>query len=204
MEARIAKVFSYLFHPLLMPTYGFLLLFNTNNYIAVFTPLKLKIAIYSVNFIFSFFLPLLSSVILLKNGFIKSLEMGNKEERTIPFLITSVFYYTEYYLMNNFNLPKMISFFILGAVISIVVALIINFKWKISVHMIGIGGVTGILTGISIRMKMNLLLPLSLLILCAGLIGFSRLRLGAHKPTQVYAGFFVGLISELLLFLLLL
>ena len=65
--------------------------------------------------------------------------------------------------------------------------------------MIGIGGIVGAILGLSFRLMIDLSLIISLLILCAGAVGYARLSLEAHNPAQVYAGFFLGLISELIL-----
>jgi membrane-associated phospholipid phosphatase len=44
------------------------------------------------------------------------------------------------------------------------------------------------------------LIALSLVI--SGLVGFARLKLGAHTPAQVYAGFGLGMFTILSLFLI--
>jgi len=89
-------------------------------------------------------------------------------------------------------LPNMV----LGAAISIFISWLINFKWKISIHMVGIGGLIGILIGISIRLGADLLIPVLASVLLAGLLGSSRMRLGAHTESQVYAGLMLGLAIE--------
>ena len=43
MESKIARLISYILHPLLMPTYALLLLFNQNTYYVLILPEKLKI-----------------------------------------------------------------------------------------------------------------------------------------------------------------
>src|ERR1700741_2427000 len=100
-EEKFAKIISILFHPLLMPSYGFALLFFTQNYIATFTALRLKILILTVTFIFTFLLPAINAFILLKMGRIKSLEMESTEERVIPYTSTALYYFALYYLFYN-------------------------------------------------------------------------------------------------------
>ena len=85
METRFAKIISVLFHPLLMPTYGFALLFYTKNYIATFTADNVKYLILSITFLFTFLLPALNALILLKMKRIRSLEMEDPQERVIPY-----------------------------------------------------------------------------------------------------------------------
>lgn len=196
---KIAKLISYLFHPLMMPTYGFALIFFTENYISTFTASRLKILILTVTFIFSFLLPTINALILLKMGRIKSLEMESNEERIIPYSGTALYYFSLYYLFYNAEFPNIFKILILGAAISIVLTLLINFKWKISAHMIGIGGVAGAALGIVYRLQIDLHFILMIVILVSGLVGYARLKLYAHNSAQVYVGFLLGFLMELFL-----
>lgn len=198
-EEKFAKIISTLFHPLLMPTYGFAVLFLTQNYISTFTTLNLKILILSVTFIFTFLLPAINAFILLKMGRIKSLEMESNEERVIPYSSTALYYFSLYYLFYNAEFPNIFKILVLGASISIVLTLLINFKWKISAHAIGIGGISGGIFGIVLRLHIDLHVILMFVILVAGLVGYARLKLNAHTPAQVYAGFLLGFLMEFLL-----
>ncbi len=198
-ETRFAKTISYLLHPLLMPTYGFALIFFTHNYISTFTPPEFKAKILIVTFFFTFFLPALNAFILLKIGRIRSMEMETTRERVIPYLSTAMYYFALLYMFYSRNFPMVIVLMIAGAGISILLTFFINFKWKISAHAIGIGGLIGGVMGISLRLMIDFRLILLLLILCAGLIGFARLKLKAHEPAQVYTGLLLGFLVELLL-----
>jgi len=92
---------------------------------------------------------------------------------------------------------------LLGATFALVLTMLINLKWKISAHMVGIGGVIGAIIGLSMRLFVDYRLIIMILIIVAGLIGSSRMLLNAHSPAQIYFGFGVGISSQLLLFLLL-
>jgi membrane-associated phospholipid phosphatase len=201
LEIRIAKIISYLFHPLLMPTYGFLLLFMSNNYMATFTPFKLKLIIIVITFVFTFVLPAINTLILLKAKRIKSLHLETSPERTIPYLSTSFYFFALFYLFYNAEFPSVFIILILGAGLSILLTFLINFTWKISAHAIGIGGIIGATIGISFRLMIDLRLVIMLAILLAGIIGYARLKLNAHSPSQVYAGFLLGFLTEFLLML---
>jgi hypothetical protein len=201
LETRIARIFSYLFHPLLMPTYGFLLIFATSNYIATFTPLSLKLVILGITFLFTFILPTVNSLILLKAKKINSLEMETTRERIIPYISTSLYFFTLYYLFYNAEFPPVFVILILGAAVSILLTFLINFKWKISAHTIGIGGIIGAVIGISFRLMIDLRMILVICILVGGCVGFARLKLNAHTPSQVYTGFLTGFVIELALML---
>ena len=67
---------------------------------------------------------------------------------------------------------------------------------KISIHMLGIGGVIGAIIGISQRFQFDHSLLLIVLFLFAGLIGYSRLKTKSHNFQQIYIGFIIGLVIE--------
>lgn len=205
MEVRIAKAISYVFHPLIMPTLGIWLILNTNSYISYSTSEPTKWFTTLVVFMSTFMLPALVAAYLLFNGLISSMNMPTSEERRLPFLLTAIIYYITYYIIKqlpiivtDFSLPLVINPIILGATFSVLLALIINFKWKVSVHMIGIGGLVGTLLGVSLKYSIDLKTIICAAILIAGLIGFSRLKLNAHRLSQVYVGFFIGMLCQLI------
>lgn len=199
VEEQFAKIISFLFHPLLMPSYGFAFIFFTKNYISTFTPGNLKWLILGITLVFTFLLPGLNALILLKMGRIKSLEMETSNERTIPYISTSFYYLALFYLFFNAQFPSVFMILILGAAISVMLSFIINFWWKISAHTIGIGGISGAALGIIYRLQIDLHLMFMFLLLISGIVAYARLKLNAHTPSQVYTGFVLGFIIELVL-----
>ena len=201
-EEKLARFVSYLFHPLLMPTYGFLIIFFTDNYISVFTSLGLRLLILAITFVFTFMFPFINAIILLKAGRIKSLSMEDHTERYIPYATTVLYYFALYYLFYSIEeIPSFFKVLVLGAGLSVLLTFIINFKWKISAHTIGIGGIAGAMLGTVYRLQMELYLILMLIILIAGIEGYARLKLNAHTPPQIYTGFLLGFLVEFLLIL---
>lgn len=199
MEARLAKYISVILHPLLMPTYGFAFLFFTHNYISTFIPLNIKILIIGITFIFTFILPAINALILLKLGRIRSLEMETSGERVIPYLSTFMYYLALFYLFYSAKFSPVFIILILGAALSVLVTLLINFKWKISAHAVGIGGIIGAIMGISLRLMIDLQLIVVFTLVLAGIVGFARLKLLAHSPAQVYTGYLIGFLIQLIL-----
>ena len=199
LEERLAKIISYFLHPLLMPTYGFLLILYSQNYISTFTPPNFKLAIIAVTLVFTFLLPTVNALVLLRTKRINSLEMETSSERTIPYLSTSVYFFALFFMFYFRNFPAVFYLLILGAGISILFSFFINFFWKISAHAIGVGGIVGATLGISYRLMIDLRMILLFTIIAAGIVCYARLRLKAHEPTQVYAGFFLGMVTELVL-----
>lgn len=200
-ETVFAKIISYLFHPLLLPTLGLFLIFNLDK-TGLWTPsAAMQLYVYALIFLSTFLFPLLSALVLLKMNYISSLEMKTKEERKLPYLITAVSYFSAYYFLMNAPVPILIKALMLGATLIVTSVLIINLLWKISAHMAGIGGLCGMILALSYRLQINLHYLLILLFLIAGIVAFSRLKLNVHDSFQVYLGFLLGVFVQLALFL---
>jgi len=196
MLISFSKFLSYVLHPLLMPFYAVALVMSLNTYIAYSISPQLQRIIITLVFVTTGLLPILTALFLLQKGMIRSLEMNSIEERRIPFISTAVLYLICYYLLNKLPVPRMLGLMVLGATISIFLAWLLSFRWKISIHMIGIGGLTGMLFGVSQVLNAELIMIILATILIAGMLGTARLLLGAHSPSQVYTGFFLGLFTE--------
>ena len=192
----LARILSYLMHPLLMPFYAVLLVLNINTYLAFSISTYVQQLVITVVFVTTAALPVVTSVFLLQQGSIQSLEMESPKERRIPFVTAGLYFVLGYYLLLLMPVPRIIPNMVLGAALSIFISWLINFKWKISIHMVGVGGLIGILVGISIRLGADLLIPIFVSVLLAGLLGSARMRLGAHTESQVYAGLMLGLTIE--------
>jgi len=192
MESKLAKFFSVVFQPLLIPTYSLLILFNLNNHIAFGIPVNARQMILGMVFITTFLLPAIFLVFLYKRGIIKTLQMDSREERIFPMIITGIFYLTTYYIIRKFQLDSIYIRLFLGSVVTVLGALIISLYWKISMHMMGIGGLAGALAGVAQSLNIDMTTWIIIALFCSGLTGFARLRLNAHTPGQVYAGFLSG------------
>jgi phage shock protein PspC (stress-responsive transcriptional regulator) len=99
-------------------------------------------------------------------------------------------------LLTKIYLPQSFLLLMIGAISAIGISLIITSRWKISIHMLGIGGVIGAIAGISQRFQFDHSILLIALILFAGLVGFARLKTKSHNYRQVYAGFILGVAVE--------
>lgn len=201
MEKSLAKVLSYLLHPLFMPFYGVLIIFSLNTYVSFIITFKGKLIILAVLLATTILLPLLTISIMKMKKLVSSWTIERKEERIFPFMFTALFYYLAFYLLKNMDLPGVYYMFILGANMLLILTLIINFWWKISIHMVGIGGLLGAMIGISQLMKIDIHYILAGIILLGGLLGFARLKNNSHSPAQIYSGFAMGAVGMIFLFL---
>ena len=201
METKLAKIISIVFQPLLVPTYTLLIIFSLNSYISLLVPVQARHVLMWIVFLSTFVFPVLFIFILYKRGFIKTLNMDDKEERIFPLIVTGVFYLLMYYIVWNSQFDSVYNMLFLGSALLIIMALIISIYWKISMHMIGVGGMLGALIGVAMETYVDLAFYVILVALVCGLVGFARLKLKAHTPAQVYAGFLAGFCLMLFLFL---
>ena len=193
---RFAQVISVLGHPLFMPLYAFGLLIYTNPYINMMITETSKYFTLGILLVFTIILPILTSVLFKLFGLIDSLYMKTAKERRWPFLLTLIWYYMGIQLLTRINVPQSFLLLMIGATSIVGVALVITSRWKISIHMLGIGGVIGAIIGISQRFQFDHSILLIALILFAGLIGYARLKTNSHNYRQVYAGFILGISVE--------
>ena len=195
---KFSKIISFVFHPVLMPTYAFVLVLNFVPGVSVTYPMQ-KIQLFKLIFGFTFLLPILSIIILKKMKLVSSYYMENKEERRFPLLIAIVCYYFLLQILERMYTHTILVKLLLGAMLILFVAAIVSRFWKISLHMLGVGGVVGAFFAIQQNFSSNIIL-FNALIFCAGLVGFSRINENAHTLKQVYGGFLVGFCTECLIF----
>ncbi len=194
MLKKIASILSTILHPLLMPTIGLLVIFSTQSHVT-YIPFEYRKLVTIIVLISTCILPLSVIPIFMQTGIIKSIQMNKSRERVIPLVVTSLFFLAGYYFLKKFQLPTFIPLFFLGSLMSVLIAMGISFFWKISIHMIGIGGLIGALISMSLKYGVNTTTWMLIAIAVSGLLGSSRLKLNAHSPLQVYAGLIIGVIT---------
>jgi len=130
----------------------------------------------------------------------KNLEFSERRERQLPLYITLFFYVATYILIRKLPVSQVYQRFIFSACLSVLFVLAISYFWKISAHMVGWGGLVGLIVVLSFRFDSDLMLFLIISILLAGITAFARLRLDEHKPVQIYSGFLIGFLTILIVF----
>jgi hypothetical protein len=193
---KFAQFISVLAHPLFMPSYAFSLLMYTNPYINMMISDSTKNIVIIILSLFTILLPILTAVILKQLRVIDNVYMKTTKERKWPFVFTLVWYYMAFQLLTKLYIPQSFLLLMLGAICAIGLSLIITLRWKVSIHMLGIGGLIGAIIGISHRFQFDYSNLIMLLLVFAGLIGFARLKTHSHNYRQVYIGFLLGFLVE--------
>ena len=195
MEVRIARVISWIFHPIIMPLVGMFLIFNLNTYIGVLVQGEARETIYIVMAINTFLVPGFIVLYMRWKKMVSSLEMPHRHERWFPFIMTGFFFYFTYYLFRQVPLPQVIYSVMLGAVVMIALLTALNYRWKLSIHTAGLGGLTACVFAISEDLMVDTIPVIIVLFFLTGLVGYARLRLKSHRPMEVYAGATLGFLS---------
>lgn len=188
---KLHHFISFILQPLLMPTYGILILMFTN--LSFYYPKQWKWFALGGTFVFTVLIPLIPMLIMYGRGLISNFNISDREERTLPYIFTLISYvFWNFFLWNVLKLPLFTVVMGIASTCSIFVIMMINLKWKISAHLAGIGGLTGAIFSYCMVMGINPMLLLISMFLISGLSALSRLELRAHTPAQVIAGFIVG------------
>jgi membrane-associated phospholipid phosphatase len=195
-----SKIVSVIFHPLLMPTYASIIIFNSGTHYS-YIPSQAQKIIYVLIFLSTFLIPVSIIPFLLQLKVIKAFQLNDRKDRIIPLFITAISYYFSFYLLTRlpFHVPQFIKILVLASAILILINLFINFKWKISSHLIGISGLLALIFLYSIVYYANLLFVLVLITLFTGIVAFARLKLNAHSPKQIYSGFLLGFLGMIII-----
>ena len=192
---KFSKILAILLHPIFMPTFVMLvLLYEVEFFNVLLSSYKKTLIIIVV--IFTIVLPIIILLLFLKLSRIKSIEMKTIKERNLPL------FYTILVMILGFSFFKKIAFLsvhlcsiYLSGIVVLIIAFLITKKWKISLHMLGVGAALGSFINMNIVFG-NLYNWILGLIFVSGLLAYSRLELKAHNKKQIYAGFSLGCILQ--------
>jgi hypothetical protein len=190
---KLSHFISLALHPLLMPTYGLWLIFQfIEAYYILLLPKITQYIIIGVVFMNTALLPSIFILTLYRTGRISNLQISNKEERWLPLLITAILYTTSYYVLKNLGLNPLLLLLLSGAIMAIIISFFINLWYKLSLHMVGIGGILGTLYALGKSNFSDISWLIISLILLSGIVGSARYHLKQHTLPQLILGFLVG------------
>ncbi|MDD4514240.1 hypothetical protein [Massilibacteroides sp.] len=187
-----ANIVSTVFHPLLMITYGMVLTL-LYTYLAIY-PVNMKLIMIGGAFACTTVIPGLFILLLKYSGSISDLELTDRRERVLPFLIMIFSVLVFVFFIRRMQVPFWLIGLLIGVAAALLLSLLVNFYWKISIHGVGIGGLIGAVMGIARIHMMNAYWLFIILILTAGLVATARIILNKHTPMQMYAGICLGFI----------
>ncbi len=210
-----AQIISYLFHPLMVMSYGLIMLLIINPYMFGYSAPWAGSKLVLIVWLTSFLLPAFATLMMKFTGLIPSLEMEDRMIRIGPFIVAGIFYL---WLARNFYqnpaIPPIFSSYVIGATISLFVAFFVNLFKKISLHSVGMGGWM-MLTILMFKYfdfdsftlhwgeatyHIGLSYWLYLVLLLSGIVGSARLALRAHVLEEVSIGYLIGIVGQIIAF----
>ena len=187
----LAKYISVLLHPFICATISFLLLISDST--ISFTKFLVTA---SITFSATVIAPATQVLIMKHRGRTVSMDIPERETRIAPFFIGVCFYGIALLLLWIIGSPKPVLILMWAYVFNTIVATIITKYWKISIHGMAMGGPIAAL-GMAISPQFFWCIPLVFP------MTYSRVKLKAHTPTQVFAGFILGFLLTTMHFKLL-
>jgi membrane-associated phospholipid phosphatase len=187
------KIISIIFQPLLIPTYGMIMLMNMDVFSLL--PFLWRVIAVGGTFVFTGLLPAMPIVLMLRKGDVSNVFISKREERTMPYLFSFLAYiFWALFLWRTMQFPPFLVAMGLGAAVSIFIIVFINLRWKISAHLSAMGGLTGAIFGVCYRMAINPVWLFATVLLISALVALARIELKAHTPAQTITGFVVGFV----------
>ena len=187
-----ARLVSLVFTPFYLPLVGLIALFSL-SYLNQY-PLSYKFFVLIVVYFFTILLPTFLIHLYRRYQGWTLFELGRKERRVVPYVISILCYFTCIYLMEQMHIPHFMGSIVIAALLVQIVCALVNVWWKISTHTAAIGGVAGALFVFSEVFGFNPIWWLCLILIIAGLLGTARMLLRQHSLSQVVGGFFVGFV----------
>ncbi|MGM0635236.1 MAG: hypothetical protein ACQESK_04170 [Bacteroidota bacterium] len=188
------KLATYLFHPMWMPTFAVLIYMES-------TPLYLKSKSVYAYLLFVILLtiviPLFFLALLKWLKLIDSFDLPTTHQRKLPllFFTTIVFVIVNYVFTLETN--KHLFFFFSGVFFSGLLATLFTFaRFKVSLHMIGVGGLAVFVTAYQIGTLNFEVYQIAIFIAVLGWTASSRLYFKAHRNSELLVGFILGILPQ--------
>lgn len=126
------------------------------------------------------------AIILLSNKYKKTdYDISNRDDRILPLLFVAILYLLGTIILYFLNLSTLTTILMFSFFLNTVITLLITFKWKISIHLMALAGVTAALIfcfGVYGAL-FGLILPILM---------WSRIELKKHTMLQVICGVILG------------
>jgi hypothetical protein len=199
---KLAKINSIIFHPLFIPVYGMIIIFSAPTLFG-YLPFKVKKLLLFFVLINNVLLPISLLLFLRHKNLISSWIIDKRNERNMPLIVSTLLYSLTSYIIFSLPIPVFLKSFITAVFILSAIVTMINFWWKISLHSAGVGALISLVVILAFKMYAPLLWYLISVVIIAGLVLSSRLRLNTHSPLQVWVGLltgFLGLFLSMLVF----
>ncbi|MBO5963829.1 MAG: phosphatase PAP2 family protein [Bacteroidales bacterium] len=197
---KVAKLASALFHPLIMPTYGFIFLTIFSSKLLFVRNILADIELIFVFFVLSFIVPAFAIYAYCVGKKIENLSLIEREDRKTPYMIVMFTSLALLYffggMIDKIFLLQMLSVYLF----CVIEASIVNRFTKISAHAMSCGAMTSFIFMINIYTNSKYIWLFIFSILISGLVCSSRLKLNMHNNFQIVLGYILGICTTFAVF----
>lgn len=188
----LSRFVSAVFSPILMPTYGTLLVLWTSVLCSMSNGYRVSLVMVVMGI--TCVLPITAIGALHHFGFINDQHLAKSSERHLPYIFAIVCYIAVCFYLTYNHEPMWFTMFGVGGLAALIITTIVNFKWKISAHMCGMGGLVALVYQIHVQglSAFEFFWLMCAMFLLAGIVGTARLILKSHTVLQVLLGFVNG------------
>ncbi len=194
----LAKLISYVLHPLLIPLYvAYFLVYIHPSAFTGFSWMQKKQTILIIGLNVVAF-PFISVLLLKAVGFIQSIFMHTQKDRIIPYMACGIFFFWAFTVFRQqTRYPEILTSFLFGIFLASSAGLIANIYFKISMHAIGMGGLVAFMIILERTGSMQMSWPISAAILLTGLVCTARMIISDHSQKDIYMGFLAGFLCQI-------
>jgi membrane-associated phospholipid phosphatase len=202
VNSKIARLISIILHPVFIPVLAVLAL----THFHFLTSAKLIpdrkwifIAAYAVSLTV---VPLFGITLMLRKYTIKELSSLTRQERvSSAFVMAGVYFFIAFTFQTLF-VDELMKVFVLALGASALTLSVISKYKRISFHTFAWAGMLVLMLAISRNAVFDMGFLVILTFILAALVAWSRLKLQVHTHWEVYLGFIIGFICNLLVYLI--
>tara|TARA_B110000003_G_C16629742_1_gene526196 strand:- start:1116 stop:1718 length:603 start_codon:yes stop_codon:yes gene_type:complete len=192
------KIISTILHPTVLPTVGAFLYFI---FIDQTFEKGLQLIVVGLIFILTYIVPILLLFFLKNFGFIKDFQLSTIKERRVPVIFMILILYFLGNTIIQIPMIRNLGILFYGTSLSLIcIYILFSIKLKSSLHLVSMGNMLGFFLIMTNVNNLSISFIIILLIFLSGILASSRLYLKAHTPIELLIGFFLGFISQFLLF----
>lgn len=187
---KLSNGISWVLHPFVLPVYMIVLLLTATTF--ALYPANVKFYLLWVVVLYAVIIPILALGVLRSLGRISDFRVDDRRERLLPLLVGTVCYVLCAVTISKIPSVVFLRKFMVAAACCEAMCFAVSLRWKISLHLTGMGAAVALLVVMNVAGVGNMMVPLMVAILCAGALASARLYLGCHNGQQVLAGFCGG------------
>ena len=212
----LAHVVSFVFHPLFLAYWLILLTFWIDRFGYYIDGDQSIGAMFIMDFFLLVLFPMVGIAVLVGLKMISGFQMKKRQDRIGPLIIILTCYIWYFVNVNSSAVyPDSLRFVALGITISAGIAFFINNFSKVSLHTLGSGSLVVAVAilimnrkdaGVSVDFllvdgfRVSAIFVLLICVMIAGVVGTARLYLKAHNAEEVYGGYIIGALAQIVAF----